>query len=49
MEIALLAGAIAAVLDEFGMINLINRIITLIIRSLYNLPGVPHWEVLAYF
>ncbi len=37
--IAVLAGAIAAVLSEFGVIALFNKIITPLMKPLYDLPG----------
>lgn len=37
--IAVLAGAIAAVLSEFGVIALLNKIITPLMKPLYDLPG----------
>lgn len=39
MAIAVLAGAFAALLSEFGVVALINRIISPIIRPIYGLPG----------
>ena len=39
MAIAVLAGAFAALLSEFGVVALINRIISPIMKPLYDLPG----------
>lgn len=39
MAIAVLAGAFSALLSEFGIIALINMIISPIMKPLYNLPG----------
>ncbi len=39
MAIAVLAGAFAALLSEFGVIALINKIISPIMKPLYGLPG----------
>ncbi len=39
MAIAVLAGAFAALLSEFGVVALINKIISPIMRPLYGLPG----------
>jgi len=39
MAIAVLAGAFAALLSEFGVVALINKIISPIIRPVYGLPG----------
>lgn len=49
MGIAILAGAIAAVLSEFGVIDLINRMITPIMRPLYNLPGAAALGIITTF
>ena len=39
MAIAVLAGAFAALMSEFGVVALINKIISPIIRPIYGLPG----------
>ena len=39
MAISVLAGALAALFSEFGVIHLLNRLISPIIKPLYNLPG----------
>ncbi len=39
MAIAVLAGAFSALLSEFGIVALINTIISPIMKPLYNLPG----------
>ena len=39
MAVAILAGAIAAIMSEFGIIALINKIISPIMRPLFGLPG----------
>lgn len=39
MGIAVLAGAVAAVLSEFGVISIINRALSFLMKPLYNLPG----------
>lgn len=39
MAIAVLAGAFAALLSEFGVVALINKIISPIMKPLYGLPG----------
>lgn len=39
MAVAILAGAVAAILSEFGVIALINKIISPIMRPLFGLPG----------
>ena len=39
MAVAILAGAVAAILSEFGVIALINKIISPVMRPLFGLPG----------
>lgn len=39
MAIAVIAGALSGVLSEFGVIALLNKVITPLMRPLYNLPG----------
>ena len=39
MAIAVLAGAFAALLAEFGVVALINKIISPIMKPVYDLPG----------
>lgn len=39
MAVAILAGAIAAIVSEFGVIALINKIISPIMRPVFGLPG----------
>lgn len=39
MAIAVLAGAFAAIMSEFGIIALINTIISPVMKPLFNLPG----------
>lgn len=39
MAIAVLAGAFAALLSEFGVVGLINKFISPIMKPLYGLPG----------
>lgn len=39
MGIAVLAGAIAALLSEFGVISIVNRLLSPLMRPLYDLPG----------
>lgn len=39
MAIAVLAGAFSALLSEFGVVALINKIISPIMKPLYKLPG----------
>jgi hypothetical protein len=39
MGIAVLAGAISAVFNEFGIVSLINKILSPLMKPVYNLPG----------
>ncbi len=39
LSVAVLAGALAALLSEFGVVALINKIISPIMRPLYGIPG----------
>ena len=39
MAIAVLMGALSAVLTEFGVVELLNRILSPLMRPLYDLPG----------
>jgi len=49
MAIAVLAGAFSALLSEFGVVALINRIISPIMKPLYNLPGAAALGVVTTF
>jgi hypothetical protein len=39
MAIAVVAGAIGALLSEFGVVSMINRILSPLMKPLYDLPG----------
>ena len=39
MALAVLAGALSALLSEFGVIALINKLLSIFIKPLYGLPG----------
>nr|WP_296264837.1 hypothetical protein [uncultured Merdimonas sp.] len=39
MAIAVIAGALSGALSEFGVIALLNKVITPLMKPLYNLPG----------
>ena len=39
MAVAVIAGALSALLSEFGVVNLINKILSPFMRPLYGLPG----------
>ena len=39
MAIAVLAGAVSALLTEFGVIDLLNRLLSPLMRPLFGMPG----------
>ncbi|MGL4898106.1 MAG: nucleoside recognition domain-containing protein, partial [Cetobacterium sp.] len=39
MAVAILAGAVASIMSEFGIVALINKIISPLMRPLFGLPG----------
>ncbi|KKY02423.1 membrane protein [Paraclostridium benzoelyticum] len=39
MALAVLAGALSALLSEFGVISLLNKVFAIFMKPLYNLPG----------
>ena len=39
MGIAVLAGALASILSEFGVVSIINRILSPLMKPIYNMPG----------
>ena len=39
MAVAVIAGALSALLSEFGVVNLINKILSPFMKPLYGLPG----------
>lgn len=39
MAIAVLAGAVSAILTEFGIVAIINKLLSVLMKPLYNLPG----------
>ena len=49
MAIAVLAGALAALLTEFGVVSLLNKILSPLMRPLYDLPGASVVGVLATY
>ncbi len=49
MAIAVIAGAIAALLSEFGVVALVNKIISPIIRPIYGLPGAASLGILTTY
>lgn len=49
MAIAVIAGAFSALMTEFGIVALINKIISPVMRPLYNLPGAAALGVVTTF
>ena len=49
MAIAVLAGAFSSVMTEFGVVALINKIISPIMRPLYHLPGAASLAIINTF
>lgn len=49
MAIAVLAGAISALLSEFGVVSLINRLLSPLMKPLYDLPGASAIGVLTTY
>jgi hypothetical protein len=49
MAVAVLAGAFAALLSEFGIVALINKIISPIMKPVYGLPGAASLGMLTTF
>ncbi len=49
MAIAVLAGALASLLTEFGVVSLVNRLLSPLMRPLYDLPGASVVGVLATY
>lgn len=49
MGVSVLSGGLSGALSEFGVIQLLNRPITLITKPLYNLPGVSSIGILTTY
>ncbi len=49
LAIAVLAGAISALLSEFGVVSIINKILSPLMKPLYDLPGAATIAVLATY
>jgi hypothetical protein len=49
MAIAVLAGAISGLLSEFGVVSLINKILSPLMKPLYDLPGASTIGVLTTY
>ncbi|GAA0780806.1 CD0519/CD1768 family membrane protein [Hathewaya limosa] len=49
MAIAVIAGAVASVFSEFGVIAIINKILSPLMKPLYDLPGVASLGILTTY
>ena len=49
MAIAVLTGAVAGLFSEFGVVSLINKLLSPIIRVIYGLPGAATLGILATY
>ncbi len=49
MAIAVIAGALGAILSEFGVVALINRLISPLMKPLYDLPGAASVGILTTY
>jgi len=49
MGVAVLASAFSAILSEFGIVSIINKILSPIIKPLFNLPGVASLGIITTY
>lgn len=49
MAIAVLAGALSAILTEFGILSLLNKIFSPLMRPIYGLPGAAALGIMTTF
>jgi len=49
MSVAILAGGISGVFSEFGVISLVNRLLSPIMKPIYDLPGASSLGILSCF
>ncbi len=49
MAIAVLAGAISSLLSEFGVVSIINKILSPLMKPIYDLPGASTVGILATY
>lgn len=49
MGIAVLAGAFASLISEFGVVSIINKILSKIMKPLYNMPGAAALGILTTY
>lgn len=49
MAIAVIAGAVASIFSEFGVISIVNRILSPLMKPLFDLPGVAALGILTTY
>ncbi len=49
MAVAVVAGALSAVLTEFGVVDLINRLLSPLMKPLYGLPGAASLGIITTY
>lgn len=49
MALAVLAGAAASILSEFGVVSIINKLLSPLMKPLYDLPGVASLGILTTY
>ena len=49
MAVAVLAGALSALFSEFGVISMINRLLSPLMKPLYGLPGAASLGIITTF
>lgn len=49
MAIAVLAGAVSALLSEFGVVDLINRLVSPLMKPLFGLPGAASLGIITTY
>ncbi len=49
MAVAVIAGALSALLSEFGVVTLINKILSRLMRPLYGLPGAASLGIMTTY
>ena len=49
MAIAVLAGAISGLFSEFGVISMVNKLLSPLMKPLYNLPGAAALGVITTY
>lgn len=49
MAIAVMAGALSGILSEFGIIDLMNKLLSILIKPIYDLPGAASLGVITCY